>query len=99
MTDAKNLRYIRKKTGMIFQQFNLVKRLSVLQNVLCGRLAYNAVLPTCLKLFSREDVDIALHCLEKELDLLIRHITGRMSLWGADAACGISHGHLHKDPI
>ncbi len=63
--DPKNLRYIRKKIGMIFQQFNLVKRLSVLQNVLCGRLANNGVLPTCLRLFPREDVDIALHCLER----------------------------------
>ena len=63
--DAKNLRFIRQKTGMIFQQFNLVKRLSVLQNVLCGRLAYNGVLTTCLKLFPREDVDLALHCLER----------------------------------
>ncbi len=63
--DAKNLRFIRQKTGMIFQQFNLVKRLNVLQNVLCGRLAYNGVLTTCLKLFPREDVDLALHCLER----------------------------------
>ncbi len=34
------LREIRRKIGMIFQQFNLVKRASVLTNVLCGRLGY-----------------------------------------------------------
>ncbi|MBI9103633.1 MAG: phosphonate ABC transporter ATP-binding protein [Spirochaetales bacterium] len=37
---AKNLRQIRRKIGMIFQHFNLVKRSSVLTNVLAGRLGY-----------------------------------------------------------
>ncbi len=37
------LRQIRRRIGMIFQQFNLVRRVSVLQNVLAGRLGY---LPT-----------------------------------------------------
>lgn len=32
---------VRKKTGMIFQQFQLVKRISVLENVLVGRLRFN----------------------------------------------------------
>ncbi len=34
------LRKIRRQIGMIFQQFNLVKRSSVLTNVLSGRLGY-----------------------------------------------------------
>jgi len=34
------LRQIRRKIGMVFQQFNLVKRSSVLTNVLSGRLGY-----------------------------------------------------------
>jgi phosphonate transport system ATP-binding protein len=34
------LREIRRRIGMIFQQFNLVKRVSVLTNVLSGRLGY-----------------------------------------------------------
>src|ERR1700737_3598917 len=34
------LRKIRRSVGMIFQQFNLVKRSSVLTNVLTGRLGY-----------------------------------------------------------
>src|SRR5262245_65598812 len=35
-----NLRDVRRKVGMIFQQFNLVRRSSVLTNVLTGRLGY-----------------------------------------------------------
>jgi phosphonate transport system ATP-binding protein len=34
------LRHIRRRIGMIFQQFNLVKRASVLTNVMTGRLGY-----------------------------------------------------------
>lgn len=34
------IRRIRRQIGMIFQQFNLVKRSSVLTNVLSGRLGY-----------------------------------------------------------
>ena len=34
------LRNIRRKIGMVFQQFNLVKRSSVITNVLSGRLGY-----------------------------------------------------------
>jgi len=37
------LRDIRKKIGFIFQQFNLVKNISVLNNVLIGRIGYNSV--------------------------------------------------------
>jgi phosphonate transport system ATP-binding protein len=35
-----DLRHIRRRIGMIFQQFNLVKRSSVMTNVLSGRLGY-----------------------------------------------------------
>lgn len=37
---GKSLRILRRKIGMIFQNYNLVYRLSVLQNVLHGRLGY-----------------------------------------------------------
>ena len=35
-----DLRLIRRHIGMVFQQFNLVKRSSVMTNVLSGRLGY-----------------------------------------------------------
>ena len=37
---ASELRRIRRQIGMVFQQFNLVKRSSVMTNVLSGRLGY-----------------------------------------------------------
>ena len=60
-----NLLGVRKHIGMIFQQFNLVKRLSVLENVLCGRLAYTNVFSSSLKLFHKEDIEFAKACLER----------------------------------
>jgi len=38
--DPEGLRRLRREIGMIFQQFNLVKRMDVLTNVLCGSLGY-----------------------------------------------------------
>ncbi len=40
----KNLRRVRTKTGMIFQHYNLVDRLSVVANVLHGRLGHKSTL-------------------------------------------------------
>src|SRR6266704_117198 len=37
---ATELRAVRQQIGMVFQQFNLVRRASVLENVLTGRLGY-----------------------------------------------------------
>jgi len=54
------LRSVRKKIGFIFQQFNLVTRLSVLHNVLTGRLGYRSTLDGLLGLFSPGDRQIAL---------------------------------------
>jgi phosphonate transport system ATP-binding protein len=59
------LRFIRRRIGMIFQQFNLVKRSSVLTNVLAGRLGYAARWRTLLGRFSKEDVERAHRSLER----------------------------------
>jgi phosphonate transport system ATP-binding protein len=56
----RELRLLRRKIGMIFQQFNIVKRLSVIENVLSGGLGYQASVKSCLRLFSREEMQSAL---------------------------------------
>ncbi|MBT9147265.1 MAG: Phosphate-import ATP-binding protein PhnC [Syntrophomonadaceae bacterium] len=56
---------MRQDIGMIFQQFNLVKRLTVLNNVLCGRLGGVSTLRSIFYSFSKEDIQLALECLER----------------------------------
>jgi phosphonate transport system ATP-binding protein len=53
--DGGELALFRRRVGMIFQQFNIVKRLSVLENVLSGGLGYQSTLWSCLGIFSVEE--------------------------------------------
>ncbi|MDQ6858085.1 MAG: phosphonate ABC transporter ATP-binding protein [Chloroflexota bacterium] len=53
------LRRIRRRIGMIFQQFNLVKRSSVFTNVLAGRLGYRTTWRTIAGRPTHEDVALA----------------------------------------
>jgi phosphonate transport system ATP-binding protein len=50
-----DLRRLRRKIGMIFQQFNLAKRLTVIENVLCGGLGYQPVLRSTLRIFTQAE--------------------------------------------
>ena len=60
-----DLRRWRRRVGMIFQQFNLVKRLTVIENVLSGSLGYQAALPSILRRFSDTDRARALENLRR----------------------------------
>ncbi len=62
---ADELRAIRREIGMIFQQFNLVKRSSVLINVLSGRLGYMNPWSSLLHRFSEEDMELARIALDR----------------------------------
>jgi phosphonate transport system ATP-binding protein len=59
------LRRARRGIGMVFQQFNLVRRLTVLQNVLIGRCGYQPFPRSLLPIFSQSDVALALEALER----------------------------------
>jgi len=61
----RELRRVRRRIGMIFQQFNLVKRSTVLANVLAGRLGYVPVTRTLVGKFPKEDLERAKQALER----------------------------------
>ena len=62
------LREWRRSCAMIFQQFNLVGRLDVLDNVLMGRLTQSSPWRSALKMWSRNDRAIAMAALD-QLDI------------------------------
>ncbi len=59
------LRELRARVGMIFQDYRLVRRLSVLQNVLIGRVAKAPTWRQMLGLWPKGDVELAFEALER----------------------------------
>jgi len=55
----------RRQIGFIFQQFNLVEKLTVLQNVLTGRIGFNPVYKTLLGLYTKKDMEVAIDCIRE----------------------------------
>jgi phosphonate transport system ATP-binding protein len=53
------LRAARRRMGMIFQEFNLVERLTVMENVLSGRLGYVSLWSAWRRKFPPEDIEAA----------------------------------------
>lgn len=62
---GKNLLAMRRNIGMIFQHFNLVKRSSVIRNVLSGRVGYHPTWKMVLGMFPKEDKLKALEALDR----------------------------------
>ena len=54
--NKKTLRNIRKHIGMVFQHYNLVYRLTAIENVLHGRLGYYSTMKGMLSLYSDDDI-------------------------------------------
>lgn len=59
------LRKARRRMGMIFQEYALVERLSVMENVLSGRLGYVSFWRSYFRKFPQKDIDEAFRLLER----------------------------------
>lgn len=62
---GKGLRKFRRNIGMVFQSFNLVKRTSVIKNVLTAKVADIPLWKSILGLYSKEDVLLCLNALDQ----------------------------------
>lgn len=79
--DEAAMRRQRRNIGMIFQEFNLIDRLSVIDNVLTGRLGYMGNLRSLMRMYSKDDIASAVQILDRVG--LIDHLDKR-----ADALSG-----------
>ncbi|MFC6872904.1 phosphonate ABC transporter ATP-binding protein [Halobellus marinus] len=62
---GKELRKARRDMGMIFQEYNLIERLTVMENVLSGRLGYVSTWDAFRRKFAGEDIERAYEVLER----------------------------------
>jgi phosphonate transport system ATP-binding protein len=59
------IRKARRRIGMIFQEYNLVDRLTVMENLLSGRLGYVSFWKAYRRKFPPEDIAAAFHLLDR----------------------------------
>jgi phosphonate transport system ATP-binding protein len=62
---GKALREARREIGMVFQEYNLVERLTVMENLLSGRLGYVPAFKAWFRRFPQADIDRAFQLLDK----------------------------------
>jgi len=62
---AREMARMRRRIGMIFQEYNLVERLTVMENVLSGRLGFVSFGQALLRRFPQADIERAFDLLER----------------------------------
>ena len=96
-TSGAELRKIRRRIGMVFQQFNLVKRSPVITNVLTGRLGYVNSFLSLFNYFTPQDRALALANLD-QVDLREKaHVRADSLSGGQQQRVGIARA-LMQDP-
>ncbi len=83
------LREARREIGMVFQEYNLVERLSVIENLLCGRLGYTPLWRVWTRRYPESDI-------ERAFALLDRVGLGDFATRRADALSGDSAAGRHS---
>ncbi|WP_114938744.1 phosphonate ABC transporter ATP-binding protein [Mucilaginibacter endophyticus] len=79
-SSKKQLRHVRERIGVIFQGYHLVKRLSVLENVMIGRLGQISTIRSLVYGFTDKEAEEALLALEKvKMAHLAQNRTGSLS--------------------
>jgi len=58
------LRKVRREIGMVFQEYNLVERLTVMENILSGRLGYVSAINAWLRRYPAADIERAYELLD-----------------------------------
>jgi phosphonate transport system ATP-binding protein len=99
LADGTDLRRIRRRIGMIFQQFNLVKRSSVFANVLAGRLGYRSSWRTIASRPSREDVALAFENLERVSILEKAYVRADALSGGQQQRVGIARALMQQPQL
>ena len=65
MLGSAGLRYARRQIGMIFQEYALIERLTVMENLLSGRLGYTGFWASWFRRFEGDDIAQAYSLLER----------------------------------
>lgn len=93
------IRKLRRETGMIFQHFNLVPRMTVLQNVLTGMFGYRNTIKNLIGWFTSEEIKKSKQVineveLSEFMDRRIEHLSG-----GQKQRVGIARSLMQKPRV
>ncbi len=92
----RELRRARRRMGMIFQEYNLVERLTVMENLLSGRLGYVGFWRTYRRRYPPEDIRMAYGLLDRMHDKGIVNKDDLRIIWQSRLFPTTSYGYAHN---